>query len=134
MPQKMFMGIAAAVLISAAAQTARAEGDRPKPAAFTSSTAEVYSPIHAMTYAVGSNGFSGFFEQTDGKCALTLMLFKRMMSEEDTPDKSVARVQVSIRPGENARIGSAEGEALELSCNTNADTVSVSRAQTVPSQ
>ena len=87
-----------------------------------------------MTYAVGSNGFSGFFQQTEGKCALTLMLFKRMMSEDDTPDKSAARVQVSIRPGENARIGSAEGEALELSCGPYAETVSVARAQTVPSQ
>jgi hypothetical protein len=134
MPQKMFMGIAAAVLISAAAQTARTENYRPEPLAFRSSAAEVYSPIHAMTYAVGSNGFSGFFQQAEGKCALTLMLYKLTNSDEDTPDKSPARVLVSIRPGEHARIGSAEGDAIQLSCNTNADTVSVSRAQIVPSQ
>ena len=134
MPNKMITGIAAAFAISAAVLTAGAEEYRAQPSAFTTASADVYPPIHAMSYIVGANGFSGFFQRQDGKCALTLMFFKPMQSEEDLPDKSAARVQVAIPPGENARVGSAEGEALLLSCNENASTVSVPHSQPVASQ
>ena len=134
MPNKMVMGIAAAFAISAAVLTAGAEEYGAQPSAFTSASTEVYPPIHAMSYTVGANGFSGFFQRQDGKCALTLMFFKPMQSDEDLPDKSAARVQVAIPPGEKVRIGSAEGEALLLSCNENASTVSVAHPQPIASQ
>jgi len=135
MSKTMLMAIAAAAMLGASAQTGGAGERRVQALPSTIPEAHVYAPISGMTYAVGSNGFMGFFQQTDGKCALTLMLFKRANPDEETPDKSAARVEVSIRPGDNARIGSAEGEALELSCNANAGTVSVAHfRQAVPSQ
>jgi hypothetical protein len=127
MPQKMLMGLAAALVAGSLAQTAGAEEYRPRPVAHAGPEAEIYAPIEAMTYAVGPNGFSGFFQQVDGKCALTLVLYKLANPDEEIPDKFPARVHVSIRPGENARVAGAEGDALQLSCNANAGTVSVSR-------
>jgi hypothetical protein len=129
MLKKIFLGLTvASISLGAVVQTAGAAERYLTPAFHQeSSEPETYTPISGMSYAVGRNGFVGYFQQNGGKCALTLMLFKRMASEEETPDTSASRVQVSIAPGENARIGSAEGELLELRCNGNAETVTVAR-------
>lgn len=107
-----------------------ASGDelaRPK-AQSVPAQADVYQPISGMTYAVGSNGFLGYFRQAAGKCALTLMLFETTDGNGGVPDSSAAQVQVSIPPGDKVKIASAEGENLMLNCDADAQTVSVSRS------
>jgi hypothetical protein len=82
-----------------------------------------YDPIEAMTYRLGANKLSGYFRQINGKCAMTLMLFKNIDPAAGAPDNSASRVQVSVLPGEQAQIDSAEGEGVTLSCNGRAETV-----------
>jgi hypothetical protein len=82
-----------------------------------------YNPIEAMTYALGANKLSGYFQPVNGKCAMTLMLFKNVDAAADAPDNAASRVQVSVAPGEQARVDSAEGEGVKLNCNSRAETV-----------
>jgi hypothetical protein len=82
-----------------------------------------YDPIEAISYALGGNKLSGYFQQVNGKCALTLMLFKNIDAAEVAPDNSASRVQVSLAPGEQARVDSAEGKGVRLNCNGHAETV-----------
>lgn len=102
--------------------------------ALTVQPGNVHKPINGINYVVGSTSVLGFFESTDGKCAFTLMLSKRRDAEANMPDRSAVEVQVAIRPGEDAQIGNTQGEALRLTCNAGARTVSVVQGRAAPNQ
>ena len=84
---------------------------------------EAYRPIQSISYVLGTNKLSGYFQQIDGRCTMTLMLFKNIDAVVETPNNSTSRISVSVRPGEHARIDSAEGQGLTLTCNMQAETV-----------
>jgi hypothetical protein len=86
-----------------------------------------YFPIQAITYELGSKKLSGYFQQVEGRCAMTLMLFENVNPDVGTPDSSPARLQFSVSPGDNARIDSVEGEGIGLRCNSHAETVTAAR-------
>ncbi len=86
-----------------------------------------YNPIEAISYELGANKLSGYFRPLNGRCAMTLMLFKNIDPLAGTPDNSPSRIQVSVAPGENTRIDSAEGESVKLNCNSRAETVTALR-------
>lgn len=113
-------GTAAFALFAAmmAIPTANAEEDHA-----TIVGSERYAPIQAIAYALGANKLSGYFQQLDGKCALTLMLTKNADPALSSPDAAPARIRVAIRPGDDAWIDSVEGEGVGVSCNAGAATV-----------
>ncbi len=90
-----------------------------------------YNPIQAITYELGANKLSAYFQRINGKCAMTLMLFKNIDPAAGVPDSAPSRVQLSVSPGEQARIDS-EGEGVKLNCNGHAATVTAVHFDNAP--
>lgn len=84
--------------------------------------AKIYQPAQAISHYFGSKHAVGYFQQTDGKCAMTVFI------SEDTDGRtspSATRVRFTVKPGEKAEFGSIETQTLEVSCGTDAATVEV---------
>jgi len=99
---------------------------QPVAAAGVSATA-TYQATQAMSYVLGSKRAVGYFEGRDGTCRVTLMIAEAV-DPDIAPVTSAARVRLSIQPGQSADLGSAEGEAMQLICGTDATTLQVTRS------
>jgi hypothetical protein len=85
---------------------------------------ETYRSAQAMTYTLGSKRAIGYFVVADGKCQVTLMISEAVDAELAQP-LSAARLRLSMLPGESAALDSAEGETMQLTCGSGAETVVV---------
>lgn len=83
---------------------------------------KIYKPAQAISQYFGSKHAVGYFQQTDGQCAMTVFI------SEDTDGRtspSATRVRVTVKPGEKAEFASVETQTLEVACGNDAATVEV---------
>ena len=77
-------------------------------------------PNRAASLDVGSKRVVGYFLKTDDLCKLTAMLADRKDVEA-----AAAQLQLEIRPGETARIATADGNSLRFVCLGGAEAMTV---------
>jgi hypothetical protein len=82
----------------------------------------MYRPAQGLSHVFGSKHAVGYFLQKDGACAIDLFLAEHTGEE---PGPSASRVQFKVEPGEAFKLGSAEGQILEVKCGANASTLEV---------
>jgi hypothetical protein len=85
---------------------------------------DTYRAAQAMSYTLGTKRAIGYFVGADGKCQVTLMISEAIDAELAQP-LSAARLRLSMLPGESAALDSAEGETMQLTCGSGAETVVV---------
>jgi hypothetical protein len=82
----------------------------------------VYRPVQGLSYKFGSKIAVGYYTQQDGVCALNMFLAE---GAGDDAGPSAARVQFKVAPGDNVKLFSTEGEALEIKCGADAASLEV---------
>src|SRR3972149_10726718 len=80
-----------------------------------SSDALTMKPVHGISFDVGSKRAGSYFQNDRGLCNLTLMVAEAMNGDE-VPGDTAARFEVKIDAGKTARLGEAEGEAIDFAC------------------
>jgi hypothetical protein len=93
-------------------------------AAVSAAAGRTFGPIDAISYQFGSKRAVGYFDTSNGKCQITLMVAEAIDPEVARP-VSAARLLFSIWPGESAGLASEEGPSMELTCGAGAQTVVV---------
>jgi hypothetical protein len=83
-----------------------------------------YQPIQSLSYVFGSKLTSGYFEQRNGACFVTLMITEKSDAEAPLP-LSPTRARLILYPGETAGLDSEEGRSLNLTCGEAAATLTV---------
>jgi len=81
----------------------------------------MYRPAQGVSHYFGSKHVVGYFLEANGACAVNLFLAENTV--EAAP--SASRVQFKVLPGENIKLTSAEGQAIEMKCGANASTLEV---------
>jgi hypothetical protein len=87
-------------------------------------------PMQGFSFNVGTKHASTYFLSANGVCKLTLMVAEAHHGDE-VPALTAARFQVAIEAGKSARLDTAEGKALEFTCQAGAQTMSVKAADQV---
>ena len=90
-------------------------------------TSATYRSAQAISYQLGSKRAIGYFMRVDGACQVTLMIAEAIDPDLAQPT-SAARLSLSMMPGQSAALASEEGESLELTCGSGAETVLVKLA------
>ena len=85
---------------------------------------ETFRSAQAISYQLGSKRAIGYFVRVDGACQVTLMIAEAVDPDVAQPT-SAARLSLAMMPGQKAGLASEEGEALELTCGSGAETVLV---------
>ena len=88
---------------------------------------ETFRSAQAISYQLGSKRAIGYFVRQDGACQVTLMIAEAIDPYVAQPT-SAARLSLSMMPGQSAALASEEGETLELTCGSAAETVLVKLA------
>jgi hypothetical protein len=88
---------------------------------------DTFRSAQAISYQLGSKRAVGYFVRVDGACQVTLMIAEAIDPELAQPT-SAARLSLAMMPGQKAALASEEGESLELTCGSGAETVLVTRA------
>jgi hypothetical protein len=88
---------------------------------------ETFRSAQAISYQLGSKRAIGYFLRQDGACQVTLMIAEAIDPDVAQPT-SAARLNLSMMPGQSAALASEEGELLELTCGSGAETVLVKLA------
>jgi hypothetical protein len=71
----------------------------------------------------GSKRVIAFFEQDNGRCTVSAVVFEK--TDADTGMTTAARIRVTLRPHEMMHIDSSDNQALRLQCGSNAMTLGV---------
>jgi hypothetical protein len=90
--------------------------------AVAAAAGKTFGPIEAMSHQLGSKRAVGYFDSSNGKCQITLMIAEAIDPEQARP-ASAARLSLPIWPGESAALASEEGPSMELTCGAGAQTV-----------
>jgi hypothetical protein len=77
------------------------------------------APLKGITLSVGSKRAIGYFAANSGACDLTLHIADAYSDDVAVPTKPV-RVSVAVVAGTSARVDTADGPALALSCSADA--------------
>ena len=112
-----FAGLGLALIATAGA-------DRTLQAAAEGGPDQIYKPIQAISYELGSKRAVGHFARSDGRCELVLMVAEVVDPGTATPT-SAARLRVTLEPGQAAALDSEEGRTIDLTCGPQAKTLSV---------
>ncbi len=86
------------------------------------SNLSVYRPVQGLSYSFGSKLAVGYFTQKDGACALNIFLAESTGNDEGP---SASHLQFNVTPGENVKLNSVEGRAIEMKCGAQAATLEV---------
>jgi hypothetical protein len=89
------------------------------PAMAESSNVKIVRPGHGISLDVGSKHVVGYFLADAQACHVTLMMSDRSV-EDEVPQRTAARIRQTVQPYAVARVDTAEGESLELSCHAGA--------------
>lgn len=81
-------------------------------------------PTHGISIDVGSKRVIGYYLASNDTCNLTVLMSDKQ-SGDDVPATSAARLKQSIAATGKARIDTAEGESLELTCQPGATAMTV---------
>jgi hypothetical protein len=90
-------------------------------------TSATFRSTQAISYQLGSKRAIGYFVRVDGACQVTLMIAEAVDPDVAQPT-SAARLNLSMLPGQSAALASEEGESMELTCGSGAETVLVKLA------
>jgi hypothetical protein len=71
----------------------------------------------------GSKRVIAFFEQDNGRCTVSAVVFEK--TDADTGMTTAARIRVTLRPHEMIHIDSSDNQSLRLQCGSNATTLGV---------
>jgi hypothetical protein len=82
----------------------------------------IYRPAQAVTLSFGSKIAAGYFLEKEGVCAVSVFVAE---NTGDSSGPSASRLQVKVAPGENVRLNSVEGQAVEFKCGAGAATLEV---------
>ena len=94
--------------------------------------AQTFRATQALTYVIGSKRAVGYFQTVAGKCQLTLMIAEAVDPDVAQPP-SAARMILAMSPGQSLALGSAEGETMTATCGAGAETLEVTRNNSVRS-
>jgi hypothetical protein len=115
--------LTAAIALGTAVAGAHAEG----------STTQVFKPARGVYLDVGSKRVAGYYTAGDHVCDLTLM-FADQVDADNHVGGTLSRMNVSVPVGKRARIYTADGRAMEASCGTSANVMTLrTLAQTADS-
>jgi hypothetical protein len=89
------------------------------PAAAENWGAKPMKPVAAASGDFAGKHVVGYFVKTEGACRLTLMI------DDAASNAPVSRVQVSVAPGSNAALDSADGKSLRFACQSGAQAMNV---------
>jgi hypothetical protein len=78
-------------------------------------------PNEPILTSVGSKRVIAFYVPGSERCTLRAVVW----DTGSYADKSVARVRISLEPGQIVHIDSAESESLNLQCGSNAATLAI---------
>jgi hypothetical protein len=92
-----------------------------------SSGLDKFRPMQALSYELGSKRAIGYFLTVGGKCQLTLMIAESVDPDVAKPT-SAARLNVAMLPGQSTALASEEGQAMTITCGTDAEVLEVQRA------
>jgi hypothetical protein len=92
-------------------------------------SSETYRSAQAISYQLGSKRAIGYFVRVDGACQVTMMIAETVDPDVAQPT-SAARLSLSMMPGQSAALASEEGESLQLTCGSGAETVVATLAST----
>jgi hypothetical protein len=92
---------------------------------------EVYRPVEAISYVLGSIRAVGYFQTVDGQCEVTLMIAEVFDPDRAAP-RPATRLHFAMRPRQAAALTSEEGPEMVLSCGGEAATVEVARDAAKP--
>ncbi len=84
--------------------------------------AGLYRPAQGLSHVFGSKHAVGYFLQRNGACAVNLFLAENT-GEDAGP--SASRLQLTVMPGDNVKLSSAEGQTIEMKCGDGAATLEV---------
>ena len=87
-------------------------------------TTEAYRAAQAISYQLASKRAVGYFVRQNGACHVTLMIAEAV-DPDVAQSTSAARLSLAMMPGQKASLASEEGESLELTCGSGAETVLV---------
>jgi hypothetical protein len=87
----------------------------------------IYRPAQAVTLSFGSKIAAGYFLEKEGACAVNIFVAE---NTGDNSGPSASRLQVKVVPGENVRLISVEGRAVEFKCGAKAATLEVTGGAT----
>jgi hypothetical protein len=94
------------------------------PAVAQSPGVQTVRPGHGISLDVGSKHVVGYFLADGQSCHVTLMMSDRSV-EDEVPQRTAARISQTVQPYAVARVDTAEGESLELSCHAGAEGLGV---------
>jgi hypothetical protein len=83
--------------------------------------------MEAMSYEIGSKRAVGYFQKSDGKCQLVLMIAEAVDPDVAKPG-SAARLSLAMMPGQSASLASEEGQSMVVTCGADAESMEVGRA------
>jgi hypothetical protein len=81
-------------------------------------------PLHGVSFDVGSKRAVGYFLNDEGQCKLVLTLAEAP-SLDDTSSFAATRFEAAVRPGHAARYITAEGVALDFTCQAQAQAMRI---------
>lgn len=108
-------GLAAALALLAGASIANAE---------EATGVKLLRPAHGMSTDVGSKHVVGYFVANKGTCDLTFLMSDKQ-TDDDVLTSSSPRFKQVVAVNSTARVDTAEGESLELTCQPGASAMSV---------
>jgi hypothetical protein len=79
---------------------------------------------HLLNVEVGSKRAVAYFLNESGQCKLTILV-AQAFNGEDVPDPSTVRFEVALDPARSALFDTAEGKALEFTCQTKAEAMNI---------
>jgi hypothetical protein len=84
----------------------------------------VFKPARGVYLDVGSKRVAGYYLAGDHVCDLTLM-FADQVDADNHVNSTLTRMNVPVPAGKKARLYTNDGRALEASCGTSANVMTL---------
>lgn len=108
-----------AISLSAWASAASSGSSTPIQEAQPVSRPTQYAPIQSIRHDFGSKSVSGYFVERAATCAVMLMVFEKVDTEQVMPP-SATRVRLLLNPGQIAGLDSEDGPSINFTCGGGA--------------
>lgn len=82
------------------------------------------APLKGISFDVGAKHAVSYFIAENGRCAVTLVVADRPVTENDVPAAG-SRVSVAVDGGKSVRFDTAQGKSLEFACEKAAASMTV---------
>jgi hypothetical protein len=83
-----------------------------------------YAPREGFSRTLGSKTAIGFFENAEGRCAVTLMVAETFRGNQAEP-ASASRIRLSLSPTQTFDLSSVEVQGLTMRCGADGNSLAV---------